>query len=535
MAETLTPKKTRRVERDEKARLRRLKDLQRKAALTAEALEDEIANVEDEPLAPAADYLKAIAPEVEEKCDEPMNVMPYGGAVTIADALAAMEAQEQARAVNEASWLFQTVVNNILASDELTDKAGAISTAAKELQALLKDPTPLMKEADAAPEPSPTPEALPTKNPATLWQKFLAVLHLDKQEAPQAVKESETKVGARHRASDQDALDAAHEAIVKAGANCGMKVLKDIQGNYRWFGWVSNKFRDRDTRKHPKGEIISEAAHKEFIAWLDANPQKAPEHWVWHTPQTAFKSKTDWWDYADGFLVMSGPMTTEEAKSYSDDEVVAMSHGFHVLARDKANGIIEQYRMFENSDLPPDRAANPFTLFDVVRKEAEMPFEKDRREYLVKRLGEERVKALESDTAAMSKALADLDVEFKETTSGAVAPTPAPAPGDGDLTGVVEQLKGALNLEGLNALITELQTSNHRLTEKLDAQAKELAGMRKSDDEKVAETIKPKLTPMQWGYRPSAAKDNVVTDEAEKEKIDKEQQPSWVQQAFGSK
>ena len=524
---TTDQRKQKKNSQRENSRTRQLKDMQNKALLTAQAIEDEL-SANAEAITPEADYLKAGAPVGEEKCDDmmPTMTMPYGGAMTLADALAAMEAEEQSEAITEANALFQMVVSNILMSETITDKGAAISAAAKELQGLLKDPTPLMKEADAPLAP-PTPEAIADETPATLWQKFRAFLHLDKQEKKTEV--STDKAGARHSVGDAADMQAMHDLTVRQGAECGMKVLKDADGNYRWFGWVSNKFRDRDTRHHPVGEIISEAAHKEFITWLDAHPAEAPEHWVWHTPQTAFKSRTDWWDYADGFLVMSGPMTAAEAKSYTPDEVVAMSHGFHALDRDKANGIINQYRMFENSDLPLSVAANPFTNFEIVRKEAEMPFTNDKRVYLVKRLGEERVTELEKDTAAMSKALEALGVDFKD----APAP-PAPiTPEAGDVTPLVEQLKGALNLDGLNQLLTNLQASNTQMAATLAAQAKELAELKKSDDVKVAETIKPRVTPMVWGYQASSAKDNMVTDPTEKAKVENDMKPSWVAEAFG--
>lgn len=331
------------------------------------------------------------------------------------------------------------------------------------------------------------------------------------------------KAGARHNKADQDELDAAHNAIVKAGANCGMKVLKQIDGSYRWLGWASNKFRDRDTAKHPQGEIITEAAHKEFIAYLDANPDKAPEWWTWHTPVR--KSRADWWDYADGYLLMSGPASEEDAKGYPDtDEVIAMSHGFHALRRDSAKGLIQSYRSFEVSDLPPDAAANPYTSFEMVRKELTM-LTKEKREYLVKRLGEERVAAIEGDTEKMSKELEAAGVEWKETQALPIVAAPA------DTEQAIAALKELFNVDGLNTVLTQLQESNKAMATKLDAQAAELQALKKSQDEKVAEAIAPKVKPIKWGYQASAAKENIV--EAN-DPLASAAPENWISQAFGN-
>ena len=82
------------------------------------------------------------------------EMLPYGGALTMADALASMDASEKAEAITYAANLFQVVTGNILASDEVADKGAAIAAATKELQALLADPTPLMKESADAEKPT---------------------------------------------------------------------------------------------------------------------------------------------------------------------------------------------------------------------------------------------------------------------------------------------------------------------------------------------------------------------------------------------
>jgi len=144
-------------------------------------------------------------------------------------------------------------------------------------------------------------------------------------------------------------------------------VQKDSEGNWRWIGWVSNNFKDLE------GDIISEAAHKEYVGWLDevtqTKPMLTPEFRVWHTPGTARKSRVDWWSYTNGFLLMSAMLTEKEATSLMAkmlEQDLGMSHGFLVLGRDlQDHRVITKYRTFEVSDLPLQMAANPWTAIET--------------------------------------------------------------------------------------------------------------------------------------------------------------------------
>lgn len=190
-----------------------------------------------------------------------------------------------------------------------------------------------------------------------------------------------------------------------------LTLFKQADGRLRVFGWASNNRRDND---HPP-EIITEAAHKEFMAYLDANPNRAPEFWHWHTPGTRY-AKADWWDYADGFTVYSGLVDAgkEKQAQAAASDGIGMSHGFHVLGYDAGSKSITQYRTFEVSDLPITRAANPFTSFIVVQKEAAMPFSDAKRKYLLERLTPEDVAALEGKTSALKAAADAAGIEWKE-------------------------------------------------------------------------------------------------------------------------
>lgn len=374
--------------------------------------------------------------------------------------------------------------------------------------------------------------ALYAKEPKSLKETILSIGWL------KAILDPEDKAGARHRKEDQDALDNAHEALVRAGANCPgtMKVMKGKDGQYYAYGIVSNKFRDRDYAKHPKGEIITESAHKEFIEFLDAHPEQAPELWSWHTPGTARKSRATWWEYSDGFLQMLWPLTEKEAKAFDDGEEIAMSHGFYTLKRNSDKGLIEQYRSFEGSDLPLSVAANPYTALEVMQKELSDMFTPEKRAYLVKRLGEDRVKELEGNTEAMGKALETAGVEYKATEEvKSEAPVTQPATDtvpvqpivvdEKSVGALVESIKAALNVDGLQQVIADMD-------KRLKEQSALIEALQKSDDEKVAQTIAPKVKPLAWGFQASQAKETRLTEtETAQHKSSK---PGWAAEVFAN-
>ena len=548
--------KSRQERKVRQAQLHQLKAAQTKAELEAQTIADNIADLEIDDVGglpiPAEEKTE---PEQKDGMMGGMNIptmqmpeMPYGGATTLADALAAMDADEQSEALHEAISLFQTVTSNILCDMMIDDKGAAIGAAAKELQKLLNDPSPLMKEITAeAPEGKAQKKESEVGFMAWLkaqWEAFKAGSgnksvadarkaltaamelhqgHIDGTEPTskssqaklmalikQALVELPTseKAGARHSASDQDHIQQAHDHLSMAGAACEMKVMKGIDGQYYAFGYATNNFRDRDFAKHPKGEVITEAAHKEFAAYLDAQPDQAPEFWCWHTPGSARKERAVWWDYADGFMCYLWPLTPEEVKGFDEGESVAMSHGFYVLERNAKEGTIDKYRSFEGSDLPPEAAANPYTDLEIMRKESTM-FDEKKKAYLTKRLGPEKVKELEAHPAEMAKALAALGVEQKAQDGAPAILAPE---------AIIEDLKKALNVEGLNQIITELQAQTKAQADQITALTAQQVEYKKSDDEKIAAALTPKAGPMQWGHVATKAEGNKVPEDKLAEK-----------------
>jgi hypothetical protein len=123
----------------QKASLRhKLKESQRKAEAERQALDDALA--EDEP---ELEIVEKCGPEMAYVDPEP----PYGGALTLAEAMMSMDSDRETGAMEFALDLFDAVKSNIRRDENVTDKGAAIAKAARELQALLANPTPLMKEA----------------------------------------------------------------------------------------------------------------------------------------------------------------------------------------------------------------------------------------------------------------------------------------------------------------------------------------------------------------------------------------------------
>lgn len=546
---------------------------------------------------------KALGLELaDEKCmdDMPMAYMAYGGATTFADAFAAMEAEEAAHEMHENTSMFQDIVRNILNNDTITDKAGAIASAADELKAIMaKPPEPddAMKTVESetvepddheAPDESETEPVPETDDEKSLFTQFTAWVKAKMSTAsinnlpdsafayiePGGKKDEGGKTTPRslrhypiHDAAHvRNALARASQAMNAGGKSAeiakkamgaikamakkmkiGMAgekkdslpffVYKDAEGQSHWFGVVSNKFRDRDTRNHPKGEIITEAAHKEFVEYLNANPTQAPQLWSWHTPGTARKSRADWWDYTDdGFLVMSGPLTDDEAKSFDEGESLGMSHGFYALERDTAQGLINKYRTFEVSELLPQFVANEWTDFAAIRKEIEMAFTPEKRGLLVKRFGEAKVSELEGKTGEMAKALETIGAEWKDVQPEAPKPEAPPAPPVEQKTTPEELDQHVLQLLNLAELRDGIKVISEQaaLVPQLQAQLKDmetrLAALNKSDDEKIAEKLAPKVKPFDWGFRASsdpstAVKENDPADQALKKTAPSD---SWV-------
>jgi len=199
-----------------------------------------------------------------------------------------------------------------------------------------------------------------------------------------------------------------------------MLLWKDKSGNWRWLAIWSNKYRDFDTPQ----EILSDAAHRDFVRAIDNKEWPMPELWHWHIPGTRW-GIADWVAYDDekGFILASGTIDKgheNEAIAMKNTNVrIKVSHGMpeSEIRRDvKDNTIITRYRTVEISDLPSNRAANQLTAFAIKsNKEKIMAISSEKLQYLEQvGLSDEDLKTLNSTLENGEKAAKDLGLESKE-------------------------------------------------------------------------------------------------------------------------
>lgn len=144
-------------------------------------------------------------------------------------------------------------------------------------------------------------------------------------------------------------------------------VVKDLDGNARWFGVPSNNYRDDDGVP----EILSAQAHRDFVKAVDDGDWPMPELWLWHIPYRLGVTDFMAFDESSGMLIASGPVDVgkEVIVKACADAGDKMSHGMPVeqIERSKDDGtVLVRYRSKEFSALPGDNAANKITKFLAV-------------------------------------------------------------------------------------------------------------------------------------------------------------------------
>lgn len=340
--------------------------------------------------------------------------------------------------------------------------------------------------------------------------------------------------------------------------------VKDDEGQWWFLGIYSNHFKDLD------GEILSGESHEEYANWLKETGfqpvitayhlPRAPEgFWVrvfdkhendvktlqrivdkWYEPFSFAKAERV--IYLNGFAAVVAkvlPGREAIAENLSAIDNLGMSHGF--ISKETDVNIFKKYRTFEMSTLKGTRAANPFTLSQMLRgkqkmeKSNEKGLKPEDRDLLVRIFGAEVVDKFATKTEAMSKVLSGI-LEFKEffmdenqeVVTEEVAETPAdevkeqePAPA---LSVTQLATETGNTFTQLHGVITQMQQQietltkqNEDLSKLLVENTKKVADIEKSEDEKIASQFLPSFN---WGagYSPAQANDNVI-DKKEKSEI----------------
>ena len=511
-------------------------------------------------------------PGEEKGKDYPVAVevyMPFGGATSWDQFGTNKAAREQMATVSDLTYTFELLVDNVMRSEDIApdEKGAAIAALAMGYQTRIKALTKgfggllhQFKRALTGAGKNDLPDsAFAYIEPGGKKDDSGRTVPRSLRHYPinddAHIRNALSRAGAAIQAGGNTA-DVARAALPKIRAaakrhgigkpakkpgakDSGFNILKGQDGGWRWVGWVTNKWRDRDAFANPKkgGEILTAAAHKEFIAWVDQDPDnRMPQLWIWHTPGTERKARADFIDFADGFVVASGPIEEKEAGELLALDAVydlGMSHGMFALAIDKENGYIQQYRTFEVTVLPQEFAANPWTAFSTILKEVSDMFTPQKRAALVTALGEEKVAELEGTTEGMAKTLIELGIEHKaiaEPSGKPKADEPAPAPAakaeeaEPEVVAIVdlvaEKVIKAINPQGLSDMLRGMDA---RLIRVEQGTAKQLA-----------EAIRPKAGAFVWDKRPTADPANAAKEATPQPEAQAPTGEDWITDAFGA-
>jgi hypothetical protein len=153
---------------------------------------------------------------------------------------------------------------------------------------------------------------------------------------------------------------------------------KEADGTMRWFAVYSNNYRDDD--KPP--EIISKAAHLDFVDAIDNKEWPLPELWHWHVKGSRYgEADLIAYDEDTGMSVAAGVIDEgmEEIAKAIFERGPLVSHGMPTpeIRRDEDDPtILTRYRTKEISTLPTEAAANKITFYDLKEQDMNIPEQK---------------------------------------------------------------------------------------------------------------------------------------------------------------
>lgn len=546
------------------ARRRKNEKVMAKAQDEVEVLDDE-EDLDDDDLDGLESSIET-APQITQKeYGEGTMAFMAPGPVTWDQLDAEQIAREQAEEMRKVTWQTQDLVSNILYSQMPSDKkAGAIKKVGDGLDKRLKSVKPetakksvdmdlleinaiIAKDSRHTSVIQKVGDWVETrKSLDNLSDENFAYVNGTREfpvhDAPHV--RASLKLAAKMISDGEDAEIRARQALPKikeAAKNhkvgIGEKekgaivVEKDKSGGWRAVMWPSNNFIDTDD------DIISEAAHQEFVGWVNKNMDLSPVFMSHHILGTARKDRVDFVGYEYGSLIMSAPLEENEAAGLlRAQELVdlGMSHGSLVFERDDHDQrIITKYRMVEVSDLPLDHAANPFTNLETVQKEAGMKT-LNTKEYLASILGdEEKAQEYLTRTELKQKDLRDAKVEEKEkkTSEPAAATTVVNnAPATVDIDVILKAVGEKFGMNELSETIESLALEAQKVPV-LEALIKEARG---DADKQLADKIDPPAgKQFSWmEKRASQAKETVLKDtEQDKGLADAEPVVHWLSKA----
>jgi len=261
----------------------------------------------------------------------------------------------------------------------------------------------------------------------------------------------------------------------------------------------------------------------------------APVFMSWHTPGTERENPVDFWMEKDGALIMSGILTQAEAAALfklQKTTDLGMSYQGFGSGKPDAQGqrVINNYYIYEVSDLPRDRAANPFTSLETLTKEVGMDKleylsgimgSKEKAELFLKKTGQTQKQLKEAGIT--SKAVEETETETKQVESQ----VPDPVDAQALIAQLAKAMKDEFDFDGLNAFVAQAQEAMEKV-EVMEGLVKELS---KSKDDQLVEALTPPVTKFAWSQanRPSQSnstklkKGAQAAEDEEDEKLSKSQ------------
>jgi hypothetical protein len=313
-------------------------------------------------------------------------------------------------------------------------------------------------------------------------------------------------------------------------------VEKDLQGNWRAVMWPTNNFMDLD------GETISEIAHKEYVDWVNKNMHLSPVFITWHKPETVRKNRVDYVGYENGFVIMSAPLEEMEAANiFKAMKIcdIGMSHGAMVIQRDPLDkNVILKYRTIEVSDLPLDNAANPYTDFAIISKEANM----DQKTYLTELVGAEKAEEIIKKTGLKQDKLRkdgvtekdkNQEPENEENPKPDTILEPVSGINKEQMDAILKQFGDSIDIDGLNDFVAAAQDA----MEKVPILESLIKDLKSDQDEELAEKISPKIEKsFAWSSkRASIRQDTILQKDDENDEKLKKSKPEthWLSEISG--
>lgn len=538
-------KKSRLKEQDRRSR-RILKDQEEKEILAErEELDDEEEALIERAIAAAE---AGDEPEIKEKdyYGESASAPVYSvtGARTWEELDAAKEAIHKNDMIRDATYSVQDLVRNILWDYTMSpeQKANAIKAVGDGFGMRVQEivDKPLMDKAlddDLDLLEAEAMLARDSRNVSGVARIADKIIRRERATARESLAEAVTKIRAgdaeTRKALPELRANALKHDIGKQKSN-SIIIEKDASGQWRAVLWPTNRWMDYD------GEILSDAAHKEYVEWVNANMDLAPAFITKHIPQTRREHQTDFVAYEEGFVIMSAPLTDQEAGRLLKAQTltdIGLSHGSFVVERDPQNPkVITKYRMFEVSDLPLEKAANPFTSMELISKEVGM----DTKAYLAVILGSsEKAEEYLKKSGVLKEQLDEAGVKSAEKQNDLTPPTVPPtlpaAPAPIDIQALIKAVGQEFDIQGLSETIAKLQAEAEKVPV-LEALVKDMS---QDIDEKLAEKIAPPIAKsFSWSSKRASQRDDTVLD-PEKDQKDKKlaeatPEAGWLSQYTGT-